>query len=390
MSGKARGKGEPSIQCTHGKASAYKCKECHLYKKANGIKTPSYFCDAHDLTGFVCKQCFVSYKDECTEKGIQPDPKKFGFCLAHGKQKTSCKDCPKNNLCPHNRQKTKCKECGGEHICEHDRLRILCMNCGGGSLCPHGRPRPSCKDCKGVSICDHNRLRVFCKDCHGKNICEHGRQKYSCKECGGSSICEHNRQRVKCKDCHGSSRCKHNKMRYACKEAVCQAEMAEIRARRNGSRFTPSSMQCYHGKDLSKCKTCAELKQTYKDAVLSQAKTDAPMQNMDDMESFMNPTCPVCFQSKELDLFLNPDRSDIMDVCSECIATQQANDDAFDEFEIADMQAEDGGLRSFGLLDVTNYCYQCQQNLPVASFPPDAGSDDFPVCIACKAALAPQ
>ena len=53
--------------------------------------------------------------------------------------------------------------------------------------CAHGRRRSSCKECGGASICAHGRERSRCKDSGGSSICAHGRRRSSCKECGGAS-----------------------------------------------------------------------------------------------------------------------------------------------------------------------------------------------------------
>jgi hypothetical protein len=50
--------------------------------------------------------------------------------------------------------------------------------------CAHGKRRSSCKECGGASICVHGRRRSRCKECGGASICVHGRHRSGCKECG--------------------------------------------------------------------------------------------------------------------------------------------------------------------------------------------------------------
>lgn len=159
--------------------------------------------------------------------------------------------------------------------------------------------------------------------------------------------------------------------------------MAEIRARRNASQNLPLSQKCYHGKDKTRCKTCIELIKVYQEwlAGQSQAGTNLQNQNSDDAGSLINSTCLVCLEKKTIDHFFNAEKNDTMDICRTCLVERQAADKAADEHE---MTMKDTDVRPFGFLDETIYCFQCQEHLPVASFPPGVGPNDVAICIACQ------
>ena len=49
--------------------------------------------------------------------------------------------------------------------------------------CKHGRQRPTCKDCGRSQICEQNKIKSQCKDCGGSQICEHNKKRSECPTC---------------------------------------------------------------------------------------------------------------------------------------------------------------------------------------------------------------
>jgi len=190
-----RGTGKAGFCKKHGGGD--RCQEPGCSSSAAGSPRgtgKAGFCKKHG-GGDRCEE------QECSSStvGSPRGTGKAGFCKKHGGG---------SSICAHGRQRSTCKDCGGSSICAHGRQRNKCKDCGGSSVCAHGRQRSQCKDCGGSSICDHGRIRSTCKDCGGSSICDHGRIRSTCKDCGGSSICDHGRRRSQCKDCGGSSICR--------------------------------------------------------------------------------------------------------------------------------------------------------------------------------------
>ena len=188
-------------------------------------------------------------------------------------------------------------------------------------------------------------------------------------------MCLHEKRKADCIDCGGSNICPHGRIRRGCKEYICVAEVAARKARRNHAQYQAKSLICYHGKSFSLCKTCCELRRTCIEvnerfAQEMQAKSDDVWVN-----SFFNPTCPVCSETKPLEHFLNHDKSDALDICNACLTKQQADD-----------EEEEEGIddSDFGDLDKVIHCLQCRKDLPVAAFPPDVGPDDLAICTECQ------
>ena len=142
-------------------------------------------------------------------------------------------------------------------------------------------------------------------------------------------------------------------------------------------------MKCYHGTLLSKCKRCSEVRQAYEEG-LSQSKSDSQTHDSAPPDR----KCLVCSEQKPPEQFLDPETKEFVDICSACLIERQAHDEEFDVDGWEDMgEEEDGGLRPFGFLDQTIYCFQCDEHLPVASFPPGVGPNDVAICNACQETL---
>jgi hypothetical protein len=139
---------------------------------------------------------------------------------------------------------------------------------------------------------------------------------------------------------------------------------------------------------LSRCKICRELNETRQimfnsHATLTQnGQTQVTQQHQSQTDEDIAGIsrilrCTACNENKELSFFLDGITNSVSDICTACSTVQQ-------EGEITEM---DGGLRPFGELDNTLYCFECNRHCLVSSFPAGVGPGDVACCNDCQERL---
>jgi hypothetical protein len=143
-------------------------------------------------------------------------------------------------------------------------------------------------------------------------------------------------------------------------------------------------IKCAHGKALSRCRDCRELRETQMEIQSRTEKTNTDLVAQPEIgeaghcdsggasysEEWIEITCEMCKITKPRIVFYDHDLQYYWDTCNSC------------RTELP--EEETGGLHFFDDEESKFYCFHCGENFSASKFPPGMDESQVTYCLECQ------